>query len=309
VTSGGDRLILLLPERRRLAGPLDLRIASALGRGKRTSDGGPGETAQLERMFWIRECGHGWPMAAITRAFDCGDAAGHAWLRADPANVRAEMSGARLMACGDFGLDADEVEAFLGDLRALFDEAGLPISSGHPGRWYLRLPADAAIPEFTAPAEALGADILPLLPAGPDGRRWRALMNEAQVMLHNHPRNERRIARGLLPVNSLWFWGGGVLPPTTWPSMEAVVTGDDELRALAKLARLRETPGESGNVLVDCRHERDFARLQAGPLAQGLASLGTRYERLVLDFADGASFEITHADRWRVWRRAVDVRA
>jgi hypothetical protein len=33
-----------------------------------------------------------------------------------------------------------------------------------------------------------------------------------QVILHQHPVNAERRARGLPPVNSLWLWGGGPLP-------------------------------------------------------------------------------------------------
>src|SRR3546814_7983843 len=41
-----------------------------------------------------------------------------------------------------------------------------------------------------------------------NARRWRSLLSEAQVVLHNHPWNARREQSGLPPVNSLWFWGG-----------------------------------------------------------------------------------------------------
>ena len=308
MSAGGDRLVLLLPERRRLAGPLDPAIARAFGRGTRLPDDKPGESAQLHRAFFA-PLDDDWAMAPIMRAFDCDDVGDHAWLRADPAFVRAEMSGARLMACGDMGLASEEVDAFIAELRPLFDDAGMVLSAGHPGRWYLRLPAEAQVPAFGAPSEALGADVLAFMPAGAEGRPWRALANEAQVLLHNHPRNARRLAEGLLPVNSLWFWGGGLLPPAAWPGVDAVVSEDDEVRALAKFAARRDTPGESGSVLLDLRHERDFARLQAGPLADALAALGRRYASVDLDFADGACLRLRRADRWRLWRRGVDVRA
>src|SRR3546814_5998711 len=49
-----------------------------------------------------------------------------------------------------------------------------------------------------------------LLPAGNDGRRWRAVLNEAQIVLHNHPVNAERVRSGRMPVNSLWFHGGEI---------------------------------------------------------------------------------------------------
>ena len=73
--------------------------------------------------------------------------------------------------------------------------------------------AGAKLPAFAAPDEALGDDLFDA-PArqAPEGRRWRALLSEAQVVLHNHPLNAQRVAAGLAPVNSLWFWGAGALP-------------------------------------------------------------------------------------------------
>ena len=93
----------------------------------------------------------------------------------------------------------------------------MPIDAPHPSRWYLRIAPGVRLPSFADPADALGTDLGDALvgPAagdGADARRWRTLLTEAQVVLHNHPWNARRAAEGKPPVNSLWFWGGGALP-------------------------------------------------------------------------------------------------
>jgi hypothetical protein len=308
VSPGGDRLILLLPERRRFAGQaLDARMARTLGRADRLADAPAGETAQLQRHFSPEPAG--WPMAAITRAADCGDTAAFAWLRADPAFVRAEPAGVRLMATGDLALAPDEADALLEPLRPVFEDAGLSISAGGAGRWYLRADPGDALPPFAPPADALGSDVFPFLPAGPEGRRWRALFNEAQVVLHHHPRNAARVAAGLPPVNSLWFWGGGTLPAQVRCAAAAVLSEDAELRALARQAGLRDEPGEAGSVLSDLRRERDWTRVQDVILADARRELGRRYDALELDFADGARFALRRGHRWRLWRRALDPRA
>ena len=54
--------------------------------------------------------------------------------------------------------------------------------------------------------------------------------------MHNHPRNAERVAAGKVPVNSLWFWGGGVLPDSVTCRAECVISEDDELLALARRA-------------------------------------------------------------------------
>jgi hypothetical protein len=297
----GDRLVLLLPERRRFAGQtLVPAFAAAVGRGERLTDGAEGETAQLQRHFDVQAAG--WPLAANTRAVEGGDAGSHAWLRADPAFLRAEMAGARLMACGEGLVTTEDTAEFLAVLQPVFAESGWVLSECGSGRWYLQLPRETTLPDFVSPADALGRDILAFVPAGPEGRRWRTLANEAQVLLHNHPRNVARAQAGLPPVNSLWFWGGGVLPDAVRSVFSSVETADPDLAALAAFAEAGDAKGEAV-ALLDLRAERDFAAVQARVLAQA------RRVPLLLDCADGARFALSPGQRWRVWRRAVDVRA
>jgi len=39
--------------------------------------------------------------------------------------------------------------------------------------------------------------------------KWRRLQNELQMLLHDHPVNAAREARGELAINGIWFWGAG----------------------------------------------------------------------------------------------------
>lgn len=288
------RQAFLLPERRRFAGqPVSPDIGRWLGRADALPAAEAGETAQLGR--WFELLPRGWPMAAITRQLDAGDAHLHAWLRADPAHVRPDMTGARVLAVGNLGLTAEEAQALLAPLRPLFGDVGFQISAPDPSRWYLALPVEARLPAFSPPAQVLGADLFDHLPQGPEGRRWRALLNEAQVLLHNHPVNAERAAAGRLPVNSLCFWGAGRLPDQVRARQGRVHAADADIAALAALAEAEDPGGE----LHDLRHLREWtqveARLrQAGPMAG---------EGSVLDFADGSALSLRAGQRWRVWRR------
>lgn len=305
MTAGDDTLVVLLPERRRLAAAaLDPALAARFGRADRRADATPGETAQLQRHFDLVPAG--WPMAALTRHLESGDADTDLWLRADPAFLRVEMGGARLMACGDLGFAPGEAEDLLAPLRPLFGEAGMPISAGAEGRWYLRLARATPVPAFAPPAEALGADVLPFLPVGRDFAKWRALFNEAQVLLHHHPRNAARLAAGLPPVNSLWFWGGGALPDRVAAPFAAVLGEDFELRALAHRAGVADAVADAGAtnagaILADHRRDRDWARVRAL-----VADAGSRLACIEFDFADGVRYAWRRAHRWRLWRRPRD---
>lgn len=290
-------LTLLLPERRRYAGqPLAPAVARALARADALAAGEAGDRAQLLRHFDLLP--RGWPMAAITRSLDADDAHLHTWLRADPAHVRPDMTGARVLAVGELGLSAEEAHALVAPLRSLFGDAGFPISAPHPARWYLALPREAKLPDFSPPEAVLGDDLFSHLPDGPDGRRWRALLNEAQILLHNHPVNQARATAGRITANSLCFWGAGRLPDHVRCAVAQVVSADPGVVALAKLA------GANGDrsrkeLLLDLRGERDWAVVEQAMLEALAGPSGG----LHLDFADGSRFALDSRQRWRFWRR------
>ncbi|MFC4727607.1 phosphoglycerate mutase [Coralloluteibacterium thermophilus] len=296
-------LTLLLPPAARLGGALGRDAGLRLARADRGPAGREGFRAQLERHFELLP--RGWPMAALTRQQDAGDAGGQVWLRADPAHVRVEINGGRLLACGGFGLAPAEVEDLLRPLKPLFGDAGCPISAPHPDRWYLMLPPGTPLPAFSEPDAALGDELLDHLPEGPEGRRWRALMNEAQIVLHNHPLNAARAQRGLPAINALWFWGGGVLPDAVRSQAGHVRSGDAELRALAAAAGLRlDDAADAGDALLDLRGVRDAGELERDWLAPAFAALDAGdLDTLVLDLADGQRWTLRRGQRWRLWRR------
>lgn len=301
---------LLLPSRSRFAGQaVPEAIARTLGRADRSQVGESGERAQLLRHFQLLP--RGWPVAALTRGFDANDAPLSAWLRADPVYVRPDINGARLLAHDQaMQLGQDDIDALLPALRPLFGDTGFTIDAPTPTRWYLRLPRESKLPVFAAPADALGADLFEHLPEGPEGRRWRALLSEAQVVLHNHPHNAVRISAGKPPVNSLWFWGGGILPDHVTTPLASIHSDDTTLLALASAARAQAAPLPAGfapmaaDTLHDLRAIRRVAALESDWLAPALAAVQRgELERLRLDFEDGTGFSIEKRQRWRFWRK------
>jgi hypothetical protein len=247
------------------------------------------------------------PAAAITRQFLAGDAGDDLWLSADPAWVQPDMNGVRLLACGQMQLDMDAAQAFAEVLRPVFDEAGMQLEISTPDRWHLRLPPDTSLPDFAAPEQALGEDLAQHVPQGAQGRRWRVLLNDIQVLLHQHPLNAQRQAHGWAPINSLWLWGGGRLP-TLSSQLSGVVSDDLLLRALAARAgvslqaRTPETvTAAPANWLVDLQDLPASAiATQWWPTLQSV--LNQRAVRL--HFASGERWLHKPAHRWRFWRGA-----
>lgn len=303
---------LLLPAASRFgAQSLSPDVARALGRADCQPGLGEGRRALLSRHF--RLLPKGWPVAALTREADAGDAAGVAWLRADPCHVLPDINGARLLAHGEsLALAPEDVDALLPALRPIFGDAGMPLDAPTPSRWYLRLPSGATLPGFSEPDDALGADVFDHLPGGSnEGRRWRTLLSEAQVVLHNHPWNARRVAQGRPAVNSLWFWGGGTLPDHV-ASPHTRYAGTDETGiALAHAAGILAPPvdrfeASEGDVAFDLVGAREIAALERDWLEPALAALSKgRLDALELDGEEGVRRVLRRGHRWRVWRRTM----
>ena len=277
-----------------------------LPRADRLPDGGVGYLGGLGDHFPGVDASV--PAAAVTREFLAGDAGDGVWLAADPAWVQPDMNGVRLLACGHMGLEMDEAHALAEPLRPVFDEAGMQLELATPDHWHLRLPADTPLPGFAAPEQALGEDLAQHLPRGAEGRRWRVLLNDIQVLLHQHPLNAARQARGQSPVNSLWLWGGGRRPPPATSELAGVVSDDLLLRALAARAGIAQqlrtaeamAAGEAGWLI-------DLQDLPAHELAsRWWPALQPLLERqsVALHFASGERWLHKPRHRWRLWRGA-----
>lgn len=277
-----------------------------LARADRLPDGGRGYLGGLGDHF--PGVDGGVPAAAITRQFLAGDAGDALWLSADPAWVEPDMNGVRLLACGRMQLDMETARALAEPLRPVFDEAGMSLEISAPDHWHLRLPADMSVPSFAAPEQALGEDLAQHLPQGAEGRRWRVLLNDIQVLLHQQPLNARRRARGMSPVNSLWLWGGGRLPEACRSALAGVVSDDLLLRALAARAGIAWRARSAETVAASAAGGLvDLQDLPAHELAaQWWPVLQPLLERhaVLLHFASGERWQRKPWHRWRLWRGA-----
>ncbi len=308
---------LLLPSRDRFESiELDAALARMLGRGDRIDTGDDGRRAQLRRF--VRMTPAHWSLAALSRQQEHGDAGDSAWLRVDPVHVRPDINGARLLGWGDgLQLSREEADAFVAALRPLFGDAQLSsdttaLDATAPDHWYLRMAPGTPLPEFRDPAEALGTDLGDDIDTTPQHRRWRTLESEVQVVLHNHPANQQRARRGLPPVNSVWCWGGGVLPQSVvrvdgWtlasrdPSVRILAQasgGGDELPSAWTLPE-RDTAFDLHRVVKPEAIASDWLAPAAEALRQGKLRL------LVLDFADGLRWRLERQHKWRILRRPI----
>jgi hypothetical protein len=204
------------------------------------------------------------------------------------------------------------------DLRAVFDF--LQTSLGDDTSFafarvgkcgYLR--GDQGMVTAAMPAAAIdGQAPDDFMPSGEAAAGYHRLTSELQLSLHEHEVNLRREDEGLLPINSIWFWGGGMAPEKKvqllplffgeeplfqgfWQSCSGVIAPWPGNFAACLDIAVKDLvvvpPAEDGDSLVSYLDElRDL--LKRGSI-----------DRLVLLFRDGLVAEAGRFDAFRFWRR------
>lgn len=268
------------------------------------------------------------PVAAVTRLADGGEADDGWWLRADPVHLRPDLRGVLLADARVLALEPAETRALVEAFNQTFAADGLRLDAPRPDRWYLRLPADPGL--RTHPLiEAIGRDINPLLPHGPNVRRWHALLTEAQMLFHGHPVNQEREQHRQPTINGLWLWGGGRCPAGARAPAAGLYADDPLTRGLARLADAAVAPvpehagdwldtadGEPDSLVVLEATRHDAADDDPASWADHIAELEyawfafcRRWLRtgkltaLHLYPGNGRVYTLTGAARWRLWRR------
>lgn len=89
----------------------------------------------------------------------------------------------------------------------------------------------------------------------PQNEQIYRLMERSYEILKDHPVNQRRIARGLHPANSIWLWGEGTRPGVsdfekTYGLKGSVISAVDLIKGIAICAGMKviEVEGATGNV-------------------------------------------------------------
>lgn len=149
------------------------------------------------------------PVAALTLLADGGTPEHDTWLRADPVHLHVSRDNVQLLDSHVLKPTQDEADAIVAALNKHLANDGLMIEARDAARWYMRIP-EAETPVTTPLWRANGANVFDHLPEDSAGNiNWRRLQNELQMLLHDHPVNAAREARGELKINGIWFWGAG----------------------------------------------------------------------------------------------------
>lgn len=205
---------------------------------------GPVAPDRLRLLFVLFGCdaraGEEVPAGAVSCLGDTGTHPEGYWLRADPVHLRATLRDLFLEPPRSLGMTMDEAERLAQDIGRHFADRGWRLVIATPERWYLQAPAARLRTHSTF--DAAGRNVNEFLPSGDDARSWRAILNELQMLLHEHPVNRQRESEGRPEINSLWFWGGGTLPECAGSQWHRVWSDDPLVKGLAALSQTPVSP-------------------------------------------------------------------
>lgn len=128
------------------------------------------------------------------------------WI-ADLCSVAIGREGAQLAIPESLQVSSHEADVLFEAARPLWSDSPISVLPLEPGRWRIWLPADAQLNSIS-PAAVSALAIADWWPQHASMKVWRKLLNEVQMLWHEHPVNVQRQERGLSPLNSLWLYGG-----------------------------------------------------------------------------------------------------
>lgn len=192
----------------------------------------PHESALATAHGWLGADGR-WPWAALQARADGVEVGQRPWGLLTPVHWHVGREHITLADPQALALPTDESRTLFEAVKPLFEDDGGSLTWAADDRWYLCHEHLADLP-CASIDRVIGRNVDLWLRGDPQASaeqlarvRWvRRLQNEVQMLLHQHPVNEAREARGALPVNSFWLSGCGRAQRAT-----AQVTVDDRLRA------------------------------------------------------------------------------
>ena len=178
----------------------------------------------------------------------------------------------------------EDISLLINDLEHLF-KVDFDIEAVADGQFLMELHGFDAPLHYPHLLSVLGKAANPYIEQSGFNLDWYKLLNEMQMFLHQHDINQARLRSGLLPINSLWFWGGGAKPRLVEKRFACYC--DEPLLArfirslgltTASLAEISELPAAEDALVVDL----SLLELLKGELASDIENRLLEIERELL---------------------------
>jgi len=166
----------------------------------------PLEAVRLQQLGYIPQAGTN--LGAGLAALHAGvkNPSETVWL-AELSAISVGREGATIAHPASFDVTTDEADALFDAVSGLWADraiSALPLSAR---QWRVWLEPNASTRSLT-PAAMAELRLSDWWPQEDSLREWRRLLNEIQMVWHEHPVNLARAERGEVPINSLWLFGG-----------------------------------------------------------------------------------------------------
>ncbi len=144
-----------------------------------------------------------------------------------------------------------DMDIIIKDLNDIFN-VDCNITAVTEGLYLMHLKEFAAPTHYPHILSVLGKTANPYIEQSRKVLPWYQLLNEIQMFMHQHEVNAERTSRGLLPINSLWCWGAGVVPQG-FNTKLAWYCDDPVLNQFARSLGLNPESGANINRVDDSR--------------------------------------------------------
>jgi hypothetical protein len=235
----------------------------------------------------------------------------------EPVHLRADIADAIVFDRSHFELTGTEAQLLVDAINEYLPD-DLRLEMAGSNRWYL-LSVKEIVGSMPTLREIQGRPVGGILTNQAYSAKWRHLMNELQILMHQHPTNMQREQRGELPVNGVWIHAGN---PVQMPAyaVTQVVTHSMDMRTVCRtlaincMQKLGETEltGDEGDIMVFDESLESNAKdrksalelMETNWLEQAYAWLRKGLvEEVIIDPADGRHFVMRRNFLKRFWKR------
>lgn len=251
------------------------------------------------------------PVAPLEWLGFTGARDGNFWWRVDPVHLLVDRDQVVMLPRSALEVTQEEALALAATFNECYAADKFVLETPQPDTWYLRVPAAWRCRTWD-PASVEGSAVTEFMPAGPDGHSLTKLMNEIQMLFFEHPVNRSREQAGKPVINSLWLWGGGVMPEQVARAPARIISNLPLVRGLATVAGRsceswsdRPKPDLNGeDVLIGYSARHFDGGLEARLLRPCWNALMSGQSR-VLECFPGRQhlYTLTRWDALRFWRR------
>jgi hypothetical protein len=236
-------------------------------------------------------------------------------------HLQADMHSAVIVPIDSNQDNTKDIKILINDLKELF-KVDCDISTIAEGVFLLHLKQFEAPVHYPHILSVLGKTVNPYIQQTRQILPWYKLLNEFQMFLHQHEVNQQRVQRGLLAINSLWFWGAGSRPPThdsnlAWYCDDPLLNRFAESLGLApqSCAGIDISSGSTDALVVDLRLLEFLKTGLVIPLDQLLLDIDRELLKPLLARTDKGrmqvllragyefDFEMKPSARMKFWRR------